>query len=136
MSISITGQYIGNKKIKLTHQPSGTSITTSAPIDNQGDGSSFSPSDLVAGALGACMATIMGILAERENIDLSQMNFKVEKHMNQSPRRIGSLPIIFYLPKDLTTEQREKLERAAMTCPVHYSLHPDIQVQVKFTYET
>ncbi len=136
MSVEITGNYLGKLKVQLNHGPSGAILTTAAPVDNNGDGSSFSPTDLVAAALGACMLTIMGIVAERDGIDLSKASFRVEKHMSATPRRIGSLPISFSLPADILPEQRAKLERAALTCPVHHSLHPDIEVKVEFKYES
>lgn len=135
MAVEITGSYLGKLKVQLNHGPSGSVITTAAPVDNNGDGSSFSPTDLVAAALGACMLTIMGIVAEREGIDLTTATFRVEKHMSASPRRIGALPIVFTLPASATPEQRTKLERAALTCPVHHSLHPEIEVKVEFKYE-
>ncbi len=100
-----------------------------------GDGSTFSPTDLVAAALGACMMTLIGILADREGIDLSGMHFRVEKHMNATPRRIGKLPITIHLPENIALDKREKVERAALTCPVHHSLHPDIEIPVEFLYD-
>ncbi|MFM1847795.1 MAG: hypothetical protein RL417_1269 [Pseudomonadota bacterium] len=135
MAVKIHGRYLGNKKIRLKHGDSGTEITTAAPKDNGGDGSSFSPTDLVAAALGSCMVTIMGLMAEREGILLDGTWFEVEKHMSQSPRRLGHLPVMIHLPRGLTPEQRLKLERGAHTCPVHHSLHPEISVEVTFLYD-
>jgi putative redox protein len=134
MSVEISGKYLGDLKVEVVHGPSGTSLRTAAPVDNNGDGSSFSPTDLVGAALGACMLTVMGIVAERDGISLAAASFRAEKHMSASPRRIGAIPITFTLPASLTAEQRTKLERAALTCPVHHSLHPDIQVEVTFEY--
>jgi len=115
---------------------SGTKIFTDAPKDNQGNGDSFSPTDLVAAALGACMMTIMGIMADRDGIDLTGMSMQVEKHMSDSsPRRIASLPLIIRMPQGLTAEQRTKLERGAATCPVHHSLHPEIKTEIQFLYD-
>ena len=85
--------------------------------------------------MGSCMLTVMGIVAEKNNVDLSGSTFTVEKHMNQSPRRIGQLPVILHLPKNLTPEMRTKMEHAAHTCPVHHSLHPDIKVEVQILYD-
>ncbi len=134
MAVEITGTYTGNLNVELKHQPSGLVIHTAAPVDNQGDGSSFSPTDLMAAALGACMTTIMGIVAERNGIDLRGVTFKLEKHMNADPRRIGQVPVEIHMPAGLDPTQRKKLERAAHTCPVHHSYHPDIEKPVRFTY--
>lgn len=134
MAVEITGHYTGNLNVALTHGPSGATLTTAAPVDNQGDGSSFSPTDLVAAGLGACMVTLMGIVAQRDDIDLTGLRFRVEKHMNADPRRIGTLPITFDMPAGLDERQRKKLERAALTCPVHKSLHPDIEKPAQFSY--
>lgn len=135
MPVEITGSYLGNLKTELTHGPSGTTIRTAAPVDHEGDGSSFSPTDLVAAALGSCMLSILGILARRDGIELGNARFHVEKHMSSDPRRIGRLPIRLYLPASLTPEQRTKLERAAFTCPVHRSLAAEIEIPVEFVYE-
>lgn len=134
MAVEITGTYTGNLNVELEHGPSGVKIQTAAPLDNKGDGSSFSPTDLMAAALGACMTTIMGIVAERNGIDLRGMTFRVEKHMNADPRRIGQVPVELHMPAGLDANQRKKLERAALTCPVHHSYHPDIDKPVKFFY--
>ena len=133
MSVEVTGRYTGNLKMELIHGPSGATIHSAAPKDNNGDGSSFSPTDLVATALGSCMCTIIAMVAERDGIDCSQLRFRAEKHMSASPRRIGSIPVHITLPPGLTPEQRGKLERAAATCPVHHSLHPDIQIDITFS---
>ncbi len=135
MAVEITGRYLGKLKTELHHGPSGTVITTAAPVDNQGDGSSFSPTDLVAAALGACMMTIIGILGERDGLDLHGAHFRVEKHMQNEPRRIGRLPVTIALPAHLRPEQRKKLERGALTCPVHRSLLAEIAKDVEFVYD-
>ena len=116
MAVKISGEYIDNKKIRLIHEPSGQKLETAPPKDNCGDGSSFSPTDLVASALVACMTTIISIVAERDQIDISKMRMLVEKHMNTDPRRIGSLPVTIWLPEFLTEKERRKLETAAKTC--------------------
>lgn len=134
MAVEITGRYTGNLNVSLTHGPSGTAMSTAAPVDNQGDGSSFSPTDLVAAALGACMVTLMGIVAQRDGIDLEGLSFKLEKHMVADPRRIGSVPVRIDMPAGLDAAQRRKLERAALTCPVHKSLLPEIDKPVRFIY--
>jgi putative redox protein len=135
MAVEITGTYQGNKRVALKHGPSGAELITDAPKDNNGEGASFSPTDLVATALGSCMLTIIAIVGERNELDLAGMAMRVEKHMSQEPRRIGRLPLTITLPAHLSQDDRTKLERAALACPVHQSLHPDIEVAVDFVYE-
>lgn len=135
MGVIVDGFYLGNKKAKLVHEPSGVELIAAPPRDNAGDGSSFSPTDLVAGALGACMMLIMGILADRSGLDLSGMNMRVVKEMRSEPRRIASLAVILHLPQRLSAEERLKLERAARACPVLQSLHPDVAVDAQFLYD-
>jgi uncharacterized OsmC-like protein len=135
MSVTIEGLYLGNKKVRLLHEPSGVELITDAPRDNFGEGASFSPTDLMAGAVGACMMTIMGILAERSGIDLSGMRMRVEKHMQSEPRRIRSLSLVLRLPQRLAPEQRQKLEQAAQGCPALHSLHPEVSVEVRYVYD-
>lgn len=135
MTVTITGRYLGNKKVELIHEPSGATLITDAPKDNLGDGSKFSPTDLVAAALGSCIITTIAIVAERDGIDVTNSHMSVTKHMSTSPRRIGELPVTLHLPKSLTVEQRAKLERTARTCPVHHSLHGDIKADITFTYD-
>lgn len=135
MAVEITGRYTGHLKTELTHGPSGAVLPTAAPVDNQGDGSSFSPTDLVAAALASCMVTTLAIVAERDGIDLSGVSFRVEKHMAGDPRRIAGLPVEIHLPADLPAAERAKLERAAHTCPVHRSLLPEIDKEVRFVYD-
>jgi len=134
MAVEITGTYTGNLNVEMHHGPSGLEIRTAAPVDNQGDGSSFSPTDLMAAALGACMLTLIGIVAQRHDIDLSGLAFRLEKHMQTDPRRIGLVPVEVHMPAGLDPKQRRRLERAALTCPVHQSYHPEIDKPVKFVY--
>lgn len=134
MAVDIRGEYLGELRVSMTHGPSGTRLTTEAPADNGGRGESFSPTDLVATALGSCMMTLMALVADREKIDLRGATVRVQKHMSADPRRIGRLPVAFRLPRALTEEQRTKLENAARACPVHKSLHPDIDAPVFFEY--
>ncbi|MGA2433735.1 MAG: OsmC family protein [Bryobacteraceae bacterium] len=135
MGVLIEGEYIGKKKVRLRHEPSGAEIVTDAPRDNQGEGSAFSPTDLVAGALGACMMTIIAIIGERSGLDLAGMRMRVVKEMQDDPRRIARLPVEIHLPSHLSPEDRQKLERAAGTCPVARSLLPDIHVVPCFLYD-
>ena len=135
MAIEIKGQYEGDLRVKLTHGPSQSIIQTDAPADNHGKGENFSPTDLVVTALGACMMTIMGIVAKRDGIKLEGASFRAEKHMSENPpRRIEKIILEFYMPGGLNDEQKKRLERAAHTCPVHQSLHPDIEQDIKFIY--
>ena len=135
MSVKIEAHLRDGKKVSLTHLPSGTSITTAAPIDNNGDGSSFSPTDLVAGALASCALTIIAIVAEKNQYLVTGSFASVEKFMNSTPRRIAQLPIEIHLPRALDDSARTRLEGAAKACPVHQSLLAEIEVIWTFTYD-
>ncbi|HWE02382.1 MAG TPA: OsmC family protein [Tepidisphaeraceae bacterium] len=127
--------YEGNLRTTIVHEPSGARLITDAPKDNQGEGQSFSPTDLVASALGSCMLTIMGIAARNFKIDLAGATVRVQKEMVTSPiRRIGKLTVDITVPGKTTVEQQHKLRDAAMHCPVHKSLHPDVQTPVTFHF--
>ena len=133
--VRINLTYQGDLRCGATHQPSGTQLVTDAPVDNHGKGESFSPSDLVATALGACMLTIMGIVSKRHNLNLEGTTVTVDKEMVTEPiRRIGRLTVKIHVPRALSEDDRKRLENAAHTCPVHKSLHPDIQTPIEFTY--
>jgi putative redox protein len=126
--------YEGELRTVATHLQSGTVIETDAPIDNQGRAERFSPSDLVATALGSCMMTIMGIKARDMNVDLRGLSIGIQKIMTTDPRRIAGIHLTFHFPETLGVDEKQKLilERAARTCPVIYSIHPDIDVQIVF----
>lgn len=126
--------YEGELRTKATHLQSGTLIETDAPTDNQGKGERFSPSDLVATALGSCMLTIMGIKARDMNLDLKGTTIDIQKNMMSDPRRISEVKIKFHFPPTLQTDEKQRsiLERAAMTCPVIESLHADLKKTVEF----
>jgi putative redox protein len=131
VQIDIT--YQGKLRCEATHAPSQNVLLTDAPKDNMGQGESFSPTDLVATGLGACMLTIMGIVAQRHQWPFDGAAVKVRKEMITAPaRRIGRLVVEIYVPGEFNDEQRKLLENAAHTCPVHKSLHPDIEVPVTF----
>ena len=132
--VEISVLYEGKLHCVATHGPTGKTLQTDAPLDNHGKGATFSPTDLVATALGACIGTVMAIVAERHKIELSGMQIHVEKHMSAEPRRIGRLPVSIYVPVKLDDKQKAWLERAAHTCPVHASLHPDIDAPILFHY--
>lgn len=133
--VTIDVEYQGDLHCRAVHGPSRAELTTDAPTDNQGRGESFSPTDLVATALGTCMLTVMGILARTLNLDIAGATATVEKEMTSTaPRRIQSLTVRIHVPGILSAEDRLKLERAAHTCPVHKSLHPDIHTPIEFTW--
>jgi putative redox protein len=133
--VKIEVTYEGKLHTTATHEPSGSKLSTDAPKDNEGLGETFSPTDLVATALGACMLSVMGIYARRHGIALEGARATVEKHMVADPvRRIGRLEVVIEMPAGLAPETRTVLERTAHTCPVHKSLHPDVQVPVRFHY--
>jgi putative redox protein len=135
MSVTTDGWYLGRKRCRLVHEPSGAEIMTDAPRDNAGEGALFSPTDLVAAALASCTMTILGIFSERAGLDLSGMRVSVVKEMRTDPRRIGSLAVEMHLPAALEQEDRTKLERAALACPVAASLHPDVRFDLAFRYD-
>lgn len=127
--------YQGGLRCEAVHGPSGTRLVTDAPVDNHGKGESFSPTDLVATALGVCIPTIMGIVAEREQINLAGMRVNVQKEMSaEPPRRISRLAVRILMPQGLTETQKTKLERAALTCPVHQTLHGNVEIPIEFVY--
>ena len=129
--------YKGNLRTEATHLQSGSLIETDAPTDNNGKGERFSPTDIVATALGSCMLTIMGMKAETMNIDLTGTKLDIQKIMAANPRRISGVQIVFRFPDTLTLSEKEKiiLENAAHTCPVVKSLHPDLKVEVTFGWK-
>lgn len=128
--------YRGGLRSEATHLQSGTIIVTDAPTDNHGKGESFSPTDLVAAALGSCMLTIMDIAAQRLEIDLKGTRLEITKIMAAEPRRIAEIKIDFYLPGDYSDKCKTILERAADTCPVAKSLHPDLVQNITFHYNS
>ena len=129
--------YKGNLRTEATHLQSGSLIETDAPTDNNGKGERFSPTDIVATALGGCMLTVMGIKAETMNIDLTGTRLDIQKTMAANPRRISGIQIAFHFPDSLQLSQKEQtiLEHAAHTCPIGKSLHPDIDVAVTFGWK-
>ena len=133
--VSIQLEYEGDLHCRAVHGPSGANLTTDAPKDNQGRGESFSPTDLVATAFGSCILTVMGIMARTLNIDLVGTTATVEKEMASAPvRMIQRLSVKIHVPHQVSPENRQKLERAAHTCPVHRSLHPDVDKPIEFTW--
>ena len=133
--VAIQLEYQGELHCKAVHGPSRSELSTDAPRDNRGRGESFSPTDLVATALGSCMLTVMGIMASTLDVDIAGSTATVEKEMTTvPPRRIERLAVRIHVPQVLNEESRQKLERAALTCPVHKSLHPDVQMPIEFSW--
>ena len=126
--------YQNNLRTESEHIASGEKIITDAPVDNNGKGEAFSPSDLVATALGSCMITIMAISANKYDIDVTGTNASVKKIMGSDPRRISEISIDINMNKNIEEKDRKRLERAALACPVHKSLHPDLEKKIRFIY--
>ncbi|UAB82724.1 OsmC family protein [Zunongwangia sp. SCSIO 43204] len=124
--------YLGSLRTEAEHLQSGTKIITDAPVDNHGKGESFSPTDTVATALATCMLTIMGIKAEAMGISIEGTTAEVTKTMAAEPRRISKIEVVLSLPKKYEAKEMKILENAAKTCPVFYSLHPDIEKDIRF----
>lgn len=133
--VEIKIDYEGQLHCSALHVPSGNTLVTDAPVDNNGRGEAFSPTDLVATALGACMATVMGIVAQRKEIDLAGMKITVQKHMStDTPRRIVALPVVIEMPIPDYHPSLPLLQAAIHGCPVHNSIHPDIKVDITWTF--
>ncbi len=127
--------YIGNLRTQSVHLRSGKEILTDAPIDNQGLGEAFSPSDLLATSLGNCMITIIGIAAKTHGFDVDGTTLEITKTMAQEPRRVGQIDVVLNFPKNNYNEKEKAIiERSAHTCPVALSLHPDIKQVITFNY--
>ena len=128
-----TVKYEGSLRTTCTHVRSGSSFETDAPVDNNGKGERFSPTDLTATSLATCMLTVMGIKAEKMDVDMTGMSAEVEKIMKQEPRRIGGINLRFHIPRELHSaddKTRQILKHTGDTCPVRFSLHPDIEVNI------
>jgi putative redox protein len=128
--------YEGDLRTVARHLSSGHTIETDAPLDNQGKAQRFSPTDLVATALGTCMMTIMGIKARDMDVDLKGTKIDIRKIMKADPRRIGEIDLEFHFPEHLHPDEMTRMifERAAHTCPVMYSINPEITVKIIFNW--
>ncbi|KGO82479.1 OsmC family protein [Flavobacterium beibuense F44-8] len=126
--------YLGDLRTSSVHLQSGSEIISDAPLDNNGKGEAFSPTDTVANALATCMFTIMGIKARDMGVSMQGSVAEVAKTMAADPRRISKIKVVFNLKSDADDKARVILERAAMHCPVHYSLHPDIERDITFNW--
>jgi len=127
--------YNGELRTSCVHIKSGDSFVTDAPTDNNGLGQAFSPTDTVATGLASCMLTMMGIKAKSLDVDLTDATAEVTKHMASTPRRISKIEITLNLPAQISEKNRKILVHTANTCPVHYSLHPDIEKVITFNWE-
>ncbi len=134
--VQIDVEYTGRLRCVSVHEPSGAKLATDAPKDNQGEGASFSPTDLVATALATCVLTTMAIVANRHDWKLEGATASVVKHMVADPvRRIGKLELTLRMPAGLDAKARDVLERTAHTCPVHKSLAPNVEVPMTFLWD-
>ena len=133
--ITAKSKYIGDLRSEAVHLRSGDKITMDAPIDNQGKGEAFSPTDLVATALASCMITIVGIAANNHGFNIDGADMEITKIMASDPRRIAEVKIDFSFPaNNYTDKQKRIIENAALTCPVAKSLHPDLKQTINFKY--
>ena len=127
--------YVGDLRTTCIHLQSGTEILTDAPTDNHGKGEAFSPTDLVATALGSCMVSIMAIKSKDLEVDLKDSTVSITKIMQAEPRKIAKIVVVLYMAIETSEKNRTILERSAMTCPVLLSLHPDIEKEVTFNWK-
>ena len=126
--------YTRNLRTQCNHLQSGNKITTDAPVENDGSGEAFSPTDLAATALGSCLLTIMGIAAKTHGINIDKSIARVTKIMSKYPRRIGKIIVEIDMPYELSTKEQILLKQAARGCPVHHSLHPDIEKEININF--
>ena len=134
--VEIKIDYEGQLRCVAEHMPSGNKMMSDAPVDNQGRGESFSPTDMVATALGTCIVTIMGIIAEQREINLKGLRLTVKKEMSSDlPRRIARLEVQIDVPVSENHPDRKALEDAAQTCPVQHSIHPEIEVSIDWRWQ-
>ncbi|APY07591.1 osmotically inducible protein OsmC [Winogradskyella sp. J14-2] len=127
--------YLGNLRTENTHIKSSNSYITDAPVDNNGRGEAFSPTDTVATGLASCMLTVMGIKARDMGVDMSGTTAEVTKTMVSNPRRISKIEVVLHFPFKADSKTKKILEHTANTCPVHYSLHPDIEKDITFNWK-
>lgn len=126
--------YLGNLRTENEHLKSGSTFITDAPIDNNGKGEAFSPTDTVATGLANCMLTVMGIKAQTMEVDLTGSTAEVTKTMESNPRRISKIEIELQLPAEISEKHKKILENTGNTCPVHHSLHPDIEKVITYRW--
>ncbi|MFT4781888.1 MAG: putative redox protein [Psychroserpens sp.] len=126
--------YLGDLRTESVHLKSNNSFLTDAPLDNNGKGQAFSPTDTIATGLASCMMTVMGIKANDMGVDMKGTIAHVTKTMANDPRRISKIEVVLELPFEAEVKTRKILERIGYTCPVHYSLHPDIIKDITFNW--
>ncbi len=132
---NVTATYLGNLRVECVHAATGTKIVTDAPVDNHGKGEAFSPTDLCVTALASCAMTIIGIYGQTHDVDVTGTKIEVIKTMSANPRRIAKIEVTFIMPdREYTDKQKVMIERAAHTCPVHLSLHPDTEQILAFKW--
>lgn len=134
--VNINVRYAGHKKCDLTH-PEGATLRTDAPKDIGGDATAFSPTDLVAAGLASCILTTIAMWGERNGLDITGATASVEKHMSSppAPRRIARLPVIVNIPASaVPADMRERMEKIGHSCPVHATLHPDVDAPITYHY--
>lgn len=127
--------YLGDLRTSSIHLQSGSEIISDAPLDNNGKGEAFSPTDTVANGFASCMFTVMGIKAREMGVDFSGSTAEVTKIMAADPRRISEIHVTFEMHTDANEKTKTILERTALTCPVHFSLHPDIKREIVFNWK-
>ncbi|MBP6557684.1 MAG: OsmC family protein [Flavobacterium sp.] len=127
--------YLGDLRTSSIHLQSGSEIISDAPLDNNGKGEAFSPTDTVANGFASCMFTVMGIKAREMGVDFSGSTAEVTKIMAADPRRISEIHVTFEMNLDTDEKTKTILERTALTCPVHFSLHPDIKREIVFNWK-
>lgn len=132
--VKISSKYTGQKHCEANHGPSNSTLQTDAPKDNQGLGETFSPTDLVATALGTCILTTVAIHAEKENISIVGATSSTEKVMTPPPRRIGSLKTVVQFPKSIPEDFQKRIPEIAANCPVKKSLHPDVDAAIEILF--
>lgn len=133
---TVTGKYLGSQRVEAKHEASGATMITDAPVDNGGEGRSFSPTDICSMSLGMCALTLMGLFAKNHGLDIDGATFEVTKTMSaKPPRRIAKIEVTFNFPDNgYTDKDKTSLERAAATCPVHFSLHPEVEQVIRFNW--
>ncbi|MDD4701952.1 MAG: OsmC family protein [Desulfovibrio sp.] len=133
---TVSARYLGDLRMECVHNQSGTKIITDAPSDNQGKGESFSPTDLCATALGTCAMTIIAIYGNNHGVDVTGAEVEITKTMSADPRRIGKIEVVFKMPaRPYSQKEKTSIERCAYSCPVHLTLHPDVEQVFTFIWQ-
>ena len=133
---TVRAKYLGDLRTECVHVQSGTKIITDAPSDNQGKGEAFSPTDLCATAVATCIMTIMGIYGQEHGVDVTGTEMEITKIMSANPRRIGKIEVVFKMPaRPYSAKEKASLERCASSCPVHLSLHPEVEQVFTFLWQ-